>query len=174
VTAKPAVRLRALVHADLETLRTYINDPEVLAFSNAYRPITDTQQEAWWRSVTGDSSVYWFGIEDVERSALVGTCCLVDVDWISRQAELRIRIGDKAAWGRSIGRAACAQLLEFGFQHLNLERIWLRVFAPNTRALKLYESQGFVVEGRLRRAWTLRGVTDDVIVMGLLRAEWKP
>lgn len=168
------VRLRALVKDDLETLRGFINDPETLRMSNAYRPIGDLHQESWWRSTSADPNVTWFAIDDLEREALVGTCCLVDIDWVSRQAELRIRIGDRDAWGKSLGTDACALLVEFGFRHLNLGRIWLRVFAPNTRALRLYQKLGFVEEGRLRKAWHIGGVTDDVIVMGLLREEWKP
>jgi len=167
-----AVRLRALTSADQETLRSFINDPEVLQNSNVYRPISDLQQEAWWKSVMANDSAVWFGIE--AESTLVGTCCLVDIEWVGRVAELRIRIGDKQAWGKSLGSEACALLVEFGFRHLNLERIWLRVFAPNAAALRLYTKLGFVVEGRLRRAWHLQGVTDDVIVMGLLREEWRP
>jgi RimJ/RimL family protein N-acetyltransferase len=169
------VRLRALVSADQPTLRSYINDPEVLRYSNIYKPVTDLQQDQWWHSALTDPNVVWFGIDDISQGnpALVGTCCLVDIDWVSRQTELRLRIGDRAAWGRSLGSEACALLLRFGFQHLNLDRIWLRVFAPNERALRLYQRLGFVVEGRLRRAWTFQGVTDDVIVMGLLREEWR-
>jgi RimJ/RimL family protein N-acetyltransferase len=171
-----AVRLRALTGADLESLRGFINDPEVLQFSNVYRPISDAQQEAWWKGMTADPNVVWFGIDDITGPvhALVGTCCLVDLDMVSRQAELRLRIGDKKAWGRSLGSEACSLLVAFGFQHLNLERIWLRVFAPNERALRLYQKLGFVIEGRLRRAWHFQGVTGDAIVMGLLRDEWRP
>ncbi|MCW5800886.1 MAG: GNAT family N-acetyltransferase [Deltaproteobacteria bacterium] len=172
--ASSHVRLRALTTDDREVLRSFINDPEVLALSNVFRPISDVQQDAWFRAaVTGEHQT-WFGIEKLAPPELIGTCCLVDIDWVGRVAELRIRIGDKQAWGASLGRQACGLLVEFGFRHLNLERIWLRVFAPNTRALRMYEKLGFVVEGRLRRAWHLRGVTDDVIVMGLLRDEWQP
>lgn len=169
--ASKTVRLRALTSADLEILRTFINDPDVLKFSNAYHPVTDQQQEAWWRSLGGSGS-YWFGIEEQATHRLIGTCCLVEVDWIARLAELRIRIGDKEAWGRALGTEACELLVRYGFEHLNLERIWLRVFAKNQAALKLYSRLGFVQEGCLRRAWHLAGETGDVIVMGLLREEW--
>jgi RimJ/RimL family protein N-acetyltransferase len=169
-----AVHLRALVREDRETLRSFINDPEVLAASNVYRPISDVQQDAWFDAAMKSDTQAWFGIATAESRELIGTCCLVDIDWVGRGAELRIRIGDKRAWGKALGGEACALLVEFGFRHLNLERIWLRVFARNARALAMYEKLGFVVEGRLRRAWTIGGVTDDVIVMGLLRDEWKP
>lgn len=169
-----AVRLRALTSSDQELLRAFINDPEVLQFSNVYRPISDVQQQAWFHSAVTNDHQAWFGIETLAPAELVGTCCLVDIDWVGRVAELRIRIGDKAAWGKSLGHEACALLVDFGFRHLNLERIWLRVFARNPRALQVYRKLGFVEEGRLRRAWRLAGVTDDVIVLGLLRDEWRP
>lgn len=169
-----AVALRAITRADLERLRSFINDPDVLQFSNVYRPITDVQQEAWFDAASTTPSQVWFAIDRLDPGALIGTCCLVDIEWIGRVAELRIRIGDKDAWGAGLGSEACALLVDYGFRFLNLERIWLRVFAPNQAALRMYEKLGFVVEGRLRRAWHFRGVTDDVIVMGLLRDEWKP
>lgn len=168
-----SVALRAITNADLDTLRSFINDPEVLKFSNVYRPVSDGQQAAWFASIDGASSQVWFAIDRLDDASLIGTCCLVDIEWIGRVAELRIRIGDKGAWGKGFGSDACDRLVEYGFQTLNLERIWLRVFAPNTAAIRMYEKLGFVVEGRLRRAWHFQGVTDDVIVMGLLRDEWK-
>jgi RimJ/RimL family protein N-acetyltransferase len=168
-----SVALRAVKTADLDVLRSFINDPEVLAFSNVYKPISDEQQAAWFASIGATASQVWFAIDRLDDASLIGTCCLVDIEWIGRVAELRIRIGDKRAWGKGCGSDACALLVEYGFQSLNLERIWLRVFAPNGTAIRMYEKLGFVVEGRLRRAWHFQGVTDDVIVMGLLRDEWK-
>jgi len=167
------VRLRALRATDLERLRGFINDPEVLRMSNVYRPISDAQQDAWWKHVAADPTAAWFAIDDVATDVLVGTCCLVDLDWVARVAELRVRIGDPGAWGRGLGSEACVLLVEYAFLHLGLERVWLRVFAQHARAQRLYEKLGFVVEGRLRRHWQLQGVRDDVIVMGLLHDEWR-
>jgi RimJ/RimL family protein N-acetyltransferase len=166
-----SVRLRALTRADMETLRSFINDPAVLRMSNVYRPISDVEQERWFESTVTKPNEVWFGVE-VADASLVGTCCLVDIDWIGRSAELRIRIGAKSEWGKSLGTEACSLLVDYGFRHLNLERIWLRVAASNERAVRLYEKVGLVVEGRLRRAWRVAGVVDDVLVMSILRSEW--
>jgi len=40
----------------------------------------------------------------------------------------------------------------YGFEELNLNRIWLRVYDTNPRARKAYEKAGFVYEGTLRQA----------------------
>ncbi|HTR55143.1 MAG TPA: GNAT family protein [Kofleriaceae bacterium] len=168
------VRLRALSTNDLETLRAFVNDEEVLRLSNVYKPISDAQQESWWRAVNSDPHAVWFGIEIVSDHRLIGTCCLVDIELISRQAELRIRIGSPATWGRSLGSEACSALVEYGFHQLGLNRIWLRVAANHDRAIRLYEKLGFKAEGRLRDAMYLQGAHVDVVLMALLRAEWHP
>jgi RimJ/RimL family protein N-acetyltransferase len=52
-----------------------------------------------------------------------------------------------------------------------LERVELEVFASNEGAIKLYQKEGFLVEGRRVRAAKLRGAYVDVVIMALfLRA----
>lgn len=164
------LRLRALELADREVFRQFVNDPEVMGGSNSFRPVSQSAQEKWFESAALSSSDSWFAIETLEESAVaVGTCCLVDWDPVVRQAELRIRIGDRQYWGKGLGREACELLIEHGFSDLNLERIWLRVFSNNERAANLYQSLGFALEGRLRRAAYLQGAWQDVLLMGLLK-----
>jgi RimJ/RimL family protein N-acetyltransferase len=175
VAKSPAhVRLRAICRADLERLRGFVNDPDVMQFSNVYRPISDSQQDAWFEGICRDKDSVWYAI-DVERAGetrLIGTCCLLGFDWPSRLAELRVRIGDRSAWGQGFGREAVALLLSYGFKDLGLERIWLRVYSGNQRALRLYRRLGFREEGTLRQAAVVAGNREDVVLMGLLRSEW--
>jgi RimJ/RimL family protein N-acetyltransferase len=53
-----------------------------------------------------------------------------------------------------------------------LLRIELEVFASNLPAIKLYEREGFVTEGRKRLARIMDDVEDDILVMGILRKDW--
>lgn len=51
------------------------------------------------------------------------------------------------AWrGRGVGRAMITALLDWGAGHPVLEKVCLGCLATNTRALRLYESMGFVRE----------------------------
>lgn len=169
------VQLRELTSRDLDALRGFVNDPVVMRASSVYAPVSDIQQEAWFRSITAAHNAVWFGIDDVRapEPVLIGTCCLVDLDWIGRTGELRIRIGARTAWGQGFGQEACSLLIRYGFDELNLQRIGLRLWASNTRAQRLYERLGFTQEGRLRRAGFVNGKAEDLIWMGLLRDEWQ-
>jgi RimJ/RimL family protein N-acetyltransferase len=63
-------------------------------------------------------------------------------------------------------------LVRHGFGTLNLNRIYLRVYADNKRAIHTYEKVGFVHEGRLRQAAYKHGSYCDVLFMSVLREEW--
>ena len=52
------------------------------------------------------------------------------------------------------------------------DRIRLRVFETNPRAIHVYQNLGFTEEGRLRQAHYHAGQYEDLILMGLLSEEW--
>ncbi|MGY4829669.1 GNAT family N-acetyltransferase [Sphaerotilaceae bacterium SBD11-9] len=76
--------------------------------------------------------------------------------------------------GQGIGRA-CVRLLEqMAFSALGAHRFWLDVKSRNTRAQALYQSEGFVEEGRLRDSVTTSdGSYDSLIVMSMLDHEYE-
>ena len=76
------------------------------------------------------------------------------------------------ARGMGVGTALLVRALDRGFR--TLERIELEVFASNVRACDLYRRMGFVDEGRRRGARKLDGAYDDILMMGMLRGEWRP
>jgi RimJ/RimL family protein N-acetyltransferase len=75
-----------------------------------------------------------------------------------------------------LGRACVRELKKLAFTQLKAHRFWLDVKALNERAHRLYASEGFVEEGRLRESVrvTLDGADgyDDLIVMSMLDREY--
>ena len=67
--------------------------------------------------------------------------------------------------GRGIGRALMESLLDIADNWLMLKRVELSVFTDNERAVRLYESLGFVVEGTKRYAAVKNGVHADEYLM---------
>jgi RimJ/RimL family protein N-acetyltransferase len=63
-------------------------------------------------------------------------------------------------------------LLGYGFETLNLNRIWLRVYEYNRRAQRVYEKAGLKREGTWREAHFLQGRYWDVHLYSILRREW--
>jgi diamine N-acetyltransferase len=78
--------------------------------------------------------------------------------------------------GRGLGRACVRILKQLAFRDLHAHRFWLDVKSLNARALRLYASEGFVEEGRLREC--LRVGADEtagwesLVVMSVLEREY--
>jgi diamine N-acetyltransferase len=74
--------------------------------------------------------------------------------------------------GQGLGRACVRGLKRMAFRDLHAHRFWLDVKALNTRALALYQSEGFTEEGRLRESVRAGDGWDSLIVLSMLDREY--
>lgn len=108
---------------------------------------------------------------DVDGEA-VGSVSLFGFDELARHAEVGIAVVAESR-GKGIGTAAISQIVEFAFVRCNLRRVHLQAIASNLGAIRAYERAGFVIEGRQREHAWVRGRYEDIVVMGLLRSDWR-
>jgi RimJ/RimL family protein N-acetyltransferase len=109
-------------------------------------------------------------VVDVDGDA-VGTVSLFGFSPLVRHAEVGIALVPEAR-GRGLGTRAIAQIVDFAFVRRNLRRLHLQAIESNLGAIRAYEKAGFVLEGRLREHAWVRGVYEDIVLMGILRSEW--
>lgn len=171
------IRLRAIERKDLPTFVVWLNDPEVRQGISIYRPFSEADEEKWFEGVlAGDADARPFAIEAHSAGdewRLIGNCGFHIIDWRSRSAELGIFIGEKSDRDQGYGSEAMILLVRYGFETLNMNRICLRVFSYNQRAIHVYEKLGFIHEGRMRQAHFYQGEYADVLWMSLLRSEYE-
>lgn len=170
------VRLRAVEHEDVKKFFEWVNDPEVTIGLSLYLPMSITDEEKWFERVSArDQAEKPLAIElrGGENWRLIGNCAFFDIDHVARSAEFGIMIGDKSTWNQGLGTETVYLLLRHGFETLNLNRIFLRVYADNPRAKHAYEKAGFVHEGTQREAVFKRGKFGDIHMMSVLRGEWE-
>ena len=169
----PAVSLRTRTDDDLDVLYRISADLDTWEERNAREPSPLTRDKFDARLARADaddgSEKTVAFVVDVDGTA-VGSASLSDFDPFVHHAEAGIALLPEAR-GRGIGTAAIRQLVEFGFVRCNLRRIHLQAIASNAAALRAYEKAGFVVEGRLREHAWVRGVYEDIVLMGILRSE---
>lgn len=161
------VTLRAVERDDIPHIHAYNNDLEVELAGGGDPPYPQSLARAFAdfdnQSGQGGRDGPSFAIEADGR--LIGVCALFNQDATARTAELGITIGDKTYWGQGYGREAVELLVDYGYQMLNLRRIWLRVNGRNERAIRAYKSAGFVEEGRQRKHVWSNGAYDDMVLM---------
>ena len=169
------VRLRAIERNDLPLFIRWFNDPEVIAGLSLYLPLSFDDEEAWYegmRNSPQETHPLMIDAHQGDEWAPIGDISLMSFDWRARSAEIGIAIGEKAYWDQGCGTEAMRLMAQHGFETLNLNRIFLRVYATNSRAIRSYEKVGFVHEGRMRQAMYKHGQYIDILLMSVLRSEW--
>ncbi|MGA9533746.1 MAG: GNAT family protein [Anaerolineales bacterium] len=170
------VRLRHNEKSDLPRYVDWLNDPEMRAGISVFLPMSQVEEERWFEEMMKKDPIerpFAVDLREGDRWTHVGSCGLFRFNHRSRSAELGIAIGAKERWGEGIGADTMGALMQHGFETLNLNRIFLRVFDFNERAIRLYRSLGFVEEGRLRQDAYYKGKYRDTLLMGMLRTEWE-
>jgi RimJ/RimL family protein N-acetyltransferase len=171
VAEGPRVRLAPLADRDSDTLFRWINDRDLVLLSAPFAPVERPDHDAWFDRIRRRPDTVIFAIRLRDGDRLIGTCQLHSIDDVHGNAELQIRIGERDAWGRGLGREAMELLLNHGFGDLGLHRIHLHLLAGNERARRLYERVGFREEGLLREAAVIDGQRTDLLVMAKLATE---
>ena len=161
--APARARLRPTMTSDLEFVLSLENAPENLAFIT---PWERTQHEAAIRF----PDFRHFIIEGGDGLDAVGFLILIGCRSQNQSLELkRMVVGSK---GAGFGRAALRVAKKVAFDDLRAHRLWLDLKADNGRAQALYDSEGFVVEGRLRDAVKVAGGFESMVVMSMLQSEF--
>jgi RimJ/RimL family protein N-acetyltransferase len=169
------VRLRSISRDDLPCLWAFNNDLAVELAGGGDPPVPQSlarlQAEFDQEAAKGGRDATKFVIE--AEGKCIGSCGLFNVNATAQTCEFGIGIGDKDHWGRGYGRESIHLLLTYAFRYLNYRKVWLRVHAANERALRAYRACGFVEEGRQRAHVWSNGAYDDLVLMGILREEWR-
>ncbi len=170
------IRLRGVEQGDLDQFVIWLNDEEITKNLLIYYPLTHWLEENWFDQIKkGTPAEQPLAIEAKTEAGwqLIGNSGFHKIDWRNRSAEVGIFIGNKNYWNQGYGSEAMQLILQFGFNRLNLNRIYLQVFETNPRAIRAYEKCGFIHEGRLRQDIYLDGQYIDVLIMSVLQDEWK-
>jgi len=172
------VRLRPIERIDLPRFVRWFGDPEVRFHLALYRPISLEQEERWFeQNLAAEDSQSWAidALVDGTGTAVwahIGGCGYHTIEWRNRSGEIGIFIGEKEYWSRGYGTDAVRTLVGWGFNTLNLNRVFLRVYADNPRGIRCYEKAGFQLEGRLRQDNFHNGGYRDTLIMAILREKW--
>ena len=164
------VRLRAFEASDVAAVHRFKNDSAVAAgLLDAAFPQSLMRVEEWVARASdlrAGLEDYRFVIEADDKP--IGFVGLYQTDWISRNAEVGIAIGEADYRGRGMGTDALKVAVRFGFESLGLARIWTRVLADNERSLRMFQRAGFQYEGLMRAHRFRHGRFVDVVMLGRL------
>ncbi|MEK6834669.1 MAG: GNAT family protein [Nanoarchaeota archaeon] len=139
---------------------------------NANLGLVDYINSVSINSLTKSKHDYFFAIKDKLNDQHVGNITLQSIDWISRNAEITIMIGEKDYRGKGVGEEAWKLIMNYGFNTLNLNRLQCGTFSNNISMQKIAVKCGMKEEGRRLQAAYKNGEYLDVLLYGAVKGSF--
>jgi RimJ/RimL family protein N-acetyltransferase len=177
----PRLRLTPLGLDHIDAILEWANDPAVSGNSHFWRQHSDRRRVARFiLEHEDDPCCAYFAafvrddVADSEERAIgyVGNVFLMHInrDYFHCQIGITIK---QAAWNHGYAQEMMPALLGFAFDELGMNKVYLQVFATNTKALGLYRKLGFKDEGVLRAHYFVNDAFHDMVSLSILREEFR-
>jgi RimJ/RimL family protein N-acetyltransferase len=162
------VKLRALAVNDASALASLANNINIWNNVRDLFPHPYSLQDAWdFISVCEqEDPVYTFAIEyKGEFAGVIGLVQKIDVN--RQSAELGYWLGEPY-WNQGIVTRAAKLIVNYGFEHLGLSRIYSCVFDFNKGSQRVLEKAGFTLEGVLKNDYIKNNQLGDGYLYGIV------
>ncbi len=165
--------LRSVELSDIGHITRWVNDPETTytMFYGQLPKNTEQVREFVVSQVNSPQHVVFLAC-DRKTGKPIGLTGLYDIHTTAHSAKFNILIGEKKFRGRGYGTEIAELLLFYGFDRLNLHRIYLGVTSENKMAIHAYQNAGYVLEGTLKDDIYRNSRYYDTIRMAVLREDY--
>lgn len=119
-----------------------------------------------------DKNELRFGIEDLSRKSLVGSCGIFGFDDRNRKCMIYFQVHHNER-NKGYATDAIRLLIDYIFKDLGANRIEAYVTPGNDASVRVLEKNGFQNEGILREMEYYKDKFWDGIVMGLIRRDFE-
>lgn len=166
------ITLIELEKEHIHLLRKWRNDPAIRKWIFQKWPISSGMQERWYEAYLAGSDYRVLVACHRSSGKPIGYMRLANIDHENKSVEIGGDIGEKECRGKGYGKEMYELALEFLFNELNFNRVYLQVIKDNEVAIEFYKKLGFVNEGDLRESVHKSGRYLNVVVMSMLKEEY--
>ena len=162
MNAHAQITLRRLTRSDAETMALLANNKKIWECVRDLFPYPYTLDDAkaFIKRTEEESPATTFAIIN-ESDQLCGVISLMPNEDVYRiGSEIGYWIGEPY-WGQGVATRAISLITQYGFDELELERIYAGVFDFNKASMRALEKNGFIKEGIRKRAVIKNGQIHD-------------
>lgn len=164
-------KLRLFSEADVPVRVGWMNDERVYPFMGFIPPISIDNTNAWLKRVNNDSSRVDLTIVNA-TDEIVAFGGITAINNQVGKGEFYIFVNPDMHH-QGYGKLSTIAICQYAFMVLNLHKIYLIANESNIPARNMYESIGFIQEGRMRDEKLVKGVYENRIYYGLLKTDFK-
>ncbi|WP_246364027.1 GNAT family N-acetyltransferase [Halobacillus locisalis] len=168
------LKLRRLAMSDAEDVYSFcsnpnVSDPMTWETNNSIDMTNDFLRmvtEGYEKGESGERAIEW-----KETGQVIGVAAFIGWSNVHQSAELGYFLSEDY-WGRGIVTEALQELIYYGFDELDLNRIDGRCDTDNFGSQKVMKKLGMTYEGTLRKNEWIKGEFRDTQVYSILGSEY--
>jgi RimJ/RimL family protein N-acetyltransferase len=145
-----------------------------------FKPLTNYDQEKWFEGLYQNENQVLFGIitfNEKGKKVLIGYCGITYIDFKNRRGEISFLVDPDRANDEKMYREDFLSILhmlcKYGFEELNLNKLFTETFSFRKKHIEILEEFGFKSDGILRSHHFTNGQYYDSVIHSLLVCEWK-
>ncbi len=165
--------LRLVEEDDLVWVKTLRENPDTNKFLGTFCLLNDSMQKTWFNSLQSDKSKCYMIFEkfnDISNEK-IGMVRITEIDLINKSMCVGGDIDPKHR-GNGYAKEMFKLIFKYGFDYMNMNRLYLYVLEDNNVAKSLYKKMGFTYEGVQREAIFSEGKYKDYEMMSILKREY--
>tara|TARA_Y100000034_G_C6845447_1_gene382952 strand:- start:562 stop:1125 length:564 start_codon:yes stop_codon:yes gene_type:complete len=169
------VGIRAMEKEDLPLVQKWRNTPNFRKFFREYRELSMVHKASWFDNMIKDDRFCMFMIEDINdsNSIPIGVAGLTYIDWVNRHADVHFYIAKNGVWIDNFYAPKAIELvLDYGFNSLNMNKLWAEVYEIDLKKLEFYKLLGFKIDASLRDHYFFKGKYITSHILSLLKKEY--
>ena len=164
------VTLRPPRPEDVDAMVKWFEDLEVTRFLEMRNPPGLEAEKEWLDRMARDPNEIFWVIEHEGRA--VGGTGIHHIDWKHGIGTTGTAIGDKAVWGKGLGRELMQLRADYAFMQLPLRKLKSAYIDGNEASGRAQAACGYREVGRYRSERFVDGQWRDMVATELLREDW--
>lgn len=145
----------------------WMNDPLVNKYMETrFFPHSSKDIEKYVNSISEDQNSVSFAIYDKKLNKHIGNIKLGPINWIHRNADISLFIGDNNYWGKGYASKSIELITTYGFDVLNLHKLNAGAYIDNIGSKKAFEKNGYIVEGIKKENCYINKKWTDIFLLG--------
>jgi len=165
--------LRPWTNNDLESLVKFANNFNIAKnMTDQFpHPYSLENGRTFIETATKNSPINIFAIE-IAGQAVGGIGIHPQTDIHRKNAELGYWLAEPF-WGQGVISKAVTEMVAFGFNTYDIDRIFARPFGTNKASQRVLEKAGFKLEARFSNTLFKNGEYADELVYAIRRSDWQ-
>ncbi len=165
------VSIRKFDEKDIPYKVKWINDKRNNKYLHYDLPLREDKTLVWFKNIKDRVDRVDFTITYNDEP--VGLIGLINIDRKNKKAEYYICLGEEKYKGKGIAYAASKLLIDYAYNKLHLNKIYLYTEKNNNQAQRLFEKIGFKKEGLLVNDLIYNDKKIDRYIYGLIFEDYK-